>query len=547
MTARGHWFGPAGRPLLGWLSADEATARSSGVVILPPVGYQYWSSYRTLRVLAERLAGDGHVVLRVDYDGTGDSAGDQWDGERLAGWRRSAVLAARELAALGCETVSLVGVRLGGTIALLEAAGLGARSVVAWAPATSGRRHLRETRLLSAPVPEGRAPRGQEGAMVAAGTVFTSPTQDALAGLDLTSLDERPAARVLVVEGDAGASRRTVQRLRELGAVVDHELLAGGELALEEPAEYATVPDAIVEAVRSWIGPAAGGRVEVGAARAATRLEWDGAAIEEEVVALGDAGLIGVLSRPSGGAGDRPIAVFVNSGSEPHIGPGRAWVEYARGLAASGWPALRVDFSGWGESPDRGHAPGRPYDAHCERELLEIAAALRPLGHERVVPVGLCAGAWVALRAALRAPPAGVVALNPQLYWVPGDPVEATMAETRARRARERAREARGARWGWWTLLDLAGRRPWAGRWLDDLRATGVPILLLFAEGDDGLEYLRARMGRRLRRATRANVRVEEVAEIDHSMHRTWLRGRILEAVRGQLERVAAEAELSDG
>ena len=50
-----------------------------GVVIVPPVGYEYWSSHRTLRTLAERLAGQGCCALRFDFDGTGDSAGDQWD------------------------------------------------------------------------------------------------------------------------------------------------------------------------------------------------------------------------------------------------------------------------------------------------------------------------------------------------------------------------------------------------------------------------------------------------------------------------------------
>jgi hypothetical protein len=61
-------------------------------------------------------------------------------------------------------------------------------------------------------------------------------------------------------------------------------------------------------------------------------------------------------------------------------------------------------------------------------------------------------------------------------------------------------------------------------------------VALIFAEGDDGLEYLRNRVGRRLARAVAAGaVRLVEVPGIDHSMHRVWLRGRVVDAIRAQV------------
>jgi hypothetical protein len=106
------------------------------------------------------------------------------------------------------------------------------------------------------------------------------------------------------------------------------------------------------------------------------------------------------------------------------------------------------------------------------------------------------------------------------------------MRDTRARRTAEREREARGGRLGLWTLLDVLGHRSWAGRWLDAVAATDVPVLLCFAEGDDGLEYLRNRVAHRLARVTaRERMQVVEVPEIDHSMHRAWLRDRVVDAV----------------
>lgn len=542
LRTEGRWFGPEDRPLLGWLSTSSGAVTASGVLILPPIGYPYWSSHSTLRALAQRLAGAGHTVLRLDYDGTGDSAGDQSDGDRVAAWRSSAAAGAAELRTLGVRQLILLGVRLGATLALVDGAALGADAVVAWSPVVSGRRYAKEIRLLATPVPDDGAG-DTAGSVVAAGTVFSAQTLDELSKLAVIGSDAAPVGRTLVL--DAGSDGGLLDHLRGQGGVAEHQALAGGEQALEVPAEEATVPQAIVAAIESWIGPcpSSAGSVAPRSTRAA--LSWGGGRVTEEIVTLGPDRLVGILTEPGASAAGSSAAagatvVMLNSGSESHVGPGRAWVEYARGLARLGHSCLRVDFRGWGESPDDGYAPGRPYDAHCIQDTARIIAELRARGHDRIVLLGLCAGAWIALRAALGdQPPAGVIALNPQLYWQPGDPVEALMSTTRSRRTAERERERLGGRYGLWTAADLLGARPWAGRWLDELREVGLPIAMLFAAGDDGLEFLDNRLRRRLRRVRRsAALRVVELPEVDHAMHRTWLRARVIQAIAEQLEQM---------
>lgn len=531
---RGIWFGARERPALGWLSSPTHGIADSGVVIAPPTGYPYWCSHRTLRSLAERLAAAGHAVLRIDYDGTGDSAGDQWDADRVDAWRRTVALAVEELRRLGAEHLTLVGARIGGTFALLDGQELGVDRVLAWMPVTAGRRYAKELRLLSEAVPEGLDPLDPPGTRLVAGNVFSVQTLRDLQALAVTDVEQPPAAATLILDDPGGSAVKAVAHLRSIGAAVEHLQLDGGENALETPPEFATVPEEILAAACNWIGAGTATPAEAPAQlRTRATLEWHGRRIEEEVITLGPRGHVGVLTSPERLDPDATTLVLLNPGSETHIGPGRAWVEYARDLTATGRRTVRVDFLGWGESPDAGRTPGRPYDAACVQDTVAIVEELRSAGHERIAICGLCASAWIALAAARRAAVDGVIAINPQLYWKPGDPAEIDWDLIRSRRAPEIKRIERGARLGLWTLLDWLGRLPPAASWLDDLAARRMGIHLIFAEGDDGLVYLHQRLGRHLRRLRGINV--HELPEVDHPMHLTWLRPRVVTALAGAL------------
>jgi pimeloyl-ACP methyl ester carboxylesterase len=511
----------------------------SGVILLPPTGYPYLCAHRTLRVLAERLAEHGHTVLRIDYDGTGDSAGDQWDSDRIPAWRGAAHAAAEELTALGIRRIMLAGARLGATFALLDGASLGAERIVAWAPVLSGRRYAKELRLMSIPVPEGADPCDPPGTIVSAGNVFSAQTLSDMRALNVSDLNAPPAPRNLIIDDPSGSATGAAEHLRSLGAEVEHLKLPGGETALETPAEFAVVPDPILDAIVAFLGSAEPGNRQPADEPAVARIAWRGGTVTEELMTLSPHGQQAVCTAPIDPDPARATLVLLNPGSETHVGPGRAWVEYARELALLGHRTVRVDFRGWGESPDDGRAPGRPYDPGTEQDTQTIVDALRDTGHPRLVLAGLCASSWIALRVVLRTAVAGVIALNPQLYWQPGYPIEIDPDLDRNLRAKEIKRHERGARWGVWNLLDVIGSRHQGGRWLDQLAATGMPVTMLFAEGDDGLLFLRTRLARRMAQAQRTgSITIEEMLEVDHPMHRAWLRPRVLQEIHQALDAI---------
>jgi len=526
VVTAGRWIGHGERAAFGWLSAARGVATGSGVLVLPPVGYAWWSSYQTLRLVSERLARLGHTVVRLQYHGTGNAAGSQSEPDRLLAWRASVQQAADELSGLGCDQLTVVGVQVGGSLALEMAREIGADAVAAWAPVIKGRREARTLRLRSHAIPDGYP---GAGGVSFGGTVFGPELLAAIADIDLLTLPSGPG-RALIIDDETAAP--LVGRLEELEVLTEHRVL-DDEQTLGVAAEDAVPALQTIEAITDWIGPAyqpsTTGDIRP---RPAIEFAWQDTRIREEVVTLGAHRLVGILTSPARAACQPGTVVVLNSGSEPHVGPGRAWVELARDLAVAGSRVLRVDFRGWGESPDDGYAPGRPYDQHCIEDTIDILTTLRRRQQGPIVLVGLCAGAWIALKATLAEPADAVVAINPQLYWQPGDPVEALLTDTRKRRTAERLEEEAGRESGRWDALDRAGHRNAPGAWLDQLAASETRLFLLSAEGDDGLEYLENRLALRLADLIENHgLHVETIPGIDHAMHRTWLRPAMFAAV----------------
>lgn len=426
--------------------------------------------------------------------------------------------------ARGATSVSVVGLRFGALLALVDGADLGLEAIAAIAPVASGRRFTRELRLMAEPIPD------VDGAVVNSGLVLTPATVADLGALDALTGERRPAARALILQRPEQPADALVDHLRAIGVAVDVGAADGIETALDTATEAATVPTRIVDAVVDWFG-AAPASTDVAPPLVAVvdaEIPVDGDVVRESIVELD--GLVAVRTQASSGPSDT-VVVLLDSGSEPHVGPGRSWVDYARTLARRGVDVLRIDYSGWGESPDLGHAPGRPYDRHCLAETAAMVQHLRA-DYDRVALAGLCVGAWMGIRVAQTTPVDAVVAINPQLYWDYGEPLDPTIAETVKRRVGDRAHNAKYARLRVWSALDAVGIRPRGARWLSALRRRRTPTLLLFAEGDEGLTFVRDRCGRRLDHELRGGyLELTEIEGIDHQMYREWRRGAVADRI----------------
>lgn len=143
------YFGGSTRGLFGLRFEPRTAPRNTGVLICSSWGMEYMRSYRGVSLLARQLSERGFETLRFDYSGCGDSSGDVGAGS-VDQWITDIGLAARELIDLsGCTRVCVLGLRLGGLLALHAAdRGLRVDDFALWDPPLSGEGWLRDSRQL---------------------------------------------------------------------------------------------------------------------------------------------------------------------------------------------------------------------------------------------------------------------------------------------------------------------------------------------------------------------------------------------------------------
>ena len=93
-----HFFGDSRQPLFAVHHPPRTDGRNRpAVLICPPIGHEYIRTHWAVRLLASRLARQGHHVLRFDYRGMGDSAGTLGEVTQLSMWTENVRQAARDL------------------------------------------------------------------------------------------------------------------------------------------------------------------------------------------------------------------------------------------------------------------------------------------------------------------------------------------------------------------------------------------------------------------------------------------------------------------
>jgi pimeloyl-ACP methyl ester carboxylesterase len=575
-------FEAAGGWCFGWHHPAGGARRGVGVVLCRPFGYEAICAYRTYTMLAEGLAQDGFDVLRFDYQGTGDSSGNDTDPDRVQAWLASVAAAVHELRRVsGVSRIALGGVRLGATLAMRAAAALGGvDALVLWAPCT-GRAFGRELRAASA----AREESVQGADIEALGYRYTAATLQELAELDRQPLAAAPARRALLIgRDDMPVDARWAATLEQQGVQTTSVEWPGYAAMMVEPHDAVIAVDTLAS-IREWlcsVAPAEATVTTLDAPRTSSAKPVDFVVdgVRETAIAFGpDGGLFGIVAEPATTpwtARAETAVLLLSVGANPHIGPNRNYVRCARSLAAAGYRTFRVDMRCIGDS--RGvSAFSMDTLYHSRNSADDVRAAIDALaqrGCKRFYLMGICSGSYAAFQTALVDPRVtGQILmnsrlldwergqdessledsmhtyykssgwyvrelLNPRVYWrlLRGDVNVAGLSKRFATLFAARAKR----------VFDRLARRRVEDQGLlgkfRKLSAQGTDTLVIMAEDDDGRDYIDLHLGTRgaLLRGD-PNFRMVLVPDADHTFSSTPSQQRVIELVREHLERRMAE------
>lgn len=558
-----HFRGDAGGPMFGWYhSASGVEPRDCVAVLCAPIGHEYTRAHRTLRHLADRLARSGIPALRFDYDGIGDSPGGDLDAGRVAAWQASVRTAIRQAQILsGRKRVCVIGLRLGATLAAMVSVETPVDFLVLWNPCVRLKTYLRELQAIA--LTAERAGGDIDGSLESAGFILSRDTMAQLRTIDLLEMGFQVKSRALVIgRDDTKPDNRLCEHIAAEGIATDCVRLPGWSGMMAEH-QFTVVPDKALDTIVEWLAAhsddgAPAPAVPTSLFRDTVAFAFRGetgvaAVVEEQLCRFGaDEHLFGILSRTSRST-DRPAILLFNAGSVHHVGPNRVSVGLARNLAAWGFPCLRFDHEGIGDSVRRDAASARENHPYPPSAVDDARAAIECLrhrfGYTRFIVMGLCSGAHTAFHAGLELDDPGLeqlVLINPlTFYWAEGDSIETTSRFEDAVAYRKSMRDP--SRWlkllrgdvnvgrlvevvasqakaivrsYWQSLCELLipSAGPRLSRDLRKLLDSGRQVAFFISEGDPGRDILMAGARRTATRALRdGRIHLETIPEADHT------------------------------
>jgi alpha-beta hydrolase superfamily lysophospholipase len=522
-TPRPCFIAAGPHDLFAWHHPARSDRRRNAAVILcSSLGGEHVRIYRLWRTLAQRLAALGFDAFRFDYEGTGESCGDMDEPDRPQAWLRNIETVVKEVRVVtGARDVALVGLRIGGMLALHASASCGVDRVVLWSPFRSGRNYVRELKALQRLSDDPHAAVDQDTSdILAAGYILPGPVAAALERLDLERLSTTPAADVLVVERDDRSPDPIIaERLASLGCGVTR-IRPPGTGQMFEHGGIPRTPDEALDAITAWLAewPPRGQRpIPRMAAPPARPPSAHGVSSHECCVRFGPSDrLFGILHAPNTVVNTGAAVIFLNTNYEYRVGPHRLYVPLARECAARGHVVLRYDLGGIGDSEaSPGAADNVAYAARALDDVREAIAFMRRRAPARPILVaGLCSGAWHAFRAASEGLGVDAIfAVNPPLYLRDGASIEVPEIHEiggyrRAVRDRSRWKNALHGRAAYGDVgrvfyayakkkavvgirSVLGGRQEGLARELETIDTRGIASLFVFSNGDSGHEYFR--------------------------------------------------------
>ena len=550
---------------------------ATGIVLCAAFGHENMTAHHGWRKLAEKLALEGHHVLRFDYLSTGDSIGVEGDPGQFEAWKVSILSATRHLINIsGSKEIVLIGLRFGAALALLsskdipEVVGVGCL-----APVIVGRTYIRELRLRANGWHEANLHSvsvDKTTHLDVLGERLSEETTRMISNVDLRVFKSSVKNILIMCAQEEPVMLTLVNNLKLQGCRVAIEKFRGYEKYLEDSIA-SVVPYESFEQVMAWCCQILPSEklLDQPTQDRKSLMSYsidtvsDNLHFREKAVSFQSKdSIFGILCIPCQLPVDGRAVIMLNTGFGRHTGDGRVFTTLARHLAQTGVTSLRMDFAGFGDS-ETDNCEVNPYASRYSTDVQAAITFMRNLGCINIILVGICSGAFNAFHAALHDDRVhGLIMVNTQHFaWKTGSSLK--VENKRQRRPLSFYTKAISQPYAWRRIIrgEVAivsivialCTRPWknilnkvtlflekvtgfqtsigqVNRWFTALIGRGVQIELVYSANDPGLEKLYTyfgRTGKSLSKFDDINLRVIENA--DHALFDYSARSQFIEMV----------------
>jgi dienelactone hydrolase/alpha/beta superfamily hydrolase len=520
ISAYPTWLDAAGEHLAAWHYPAAAPARAMAVVVVPSVGYEDRVTEGGAVDLARALAGAGFEVLTFDHHGTDQSPGSLDDPNLVGRW----VLGTRAaLDSFPDRPVAVVSFRLGCLLALEALADRPVELLCLLSPTLNGRRFVRELRMLAA---TGAHAGAADEMVTAGGFAYPESMLADIAEIAVGAMAAAPAATVVVVDSP---ERPTASQLDDVlvnvGSSVERWTADDLSNWMDVVNSAAASPVGTIARLVDHMVQQAGLAAPTGSPSSfpdggPVRLHCADGAISEQRMVLGEARLGAILAEPITTSTHDVAVLFLST-----TGPGDSFNHAAHRLAAAGVVSLRLDFAGFRES---GRWPGQPpgsayYGTSGAHDIREGVNALRAIGCDQVIVVGICSAAWSMLTTGPLPEVHALVAINPQLFVSKSGQIPAFTQNAVA------GKRCASIKLRWLLAIAKARLHHYARREIRHVTRAGTQVHVVFADGDPGHRFWRYALAPLV--FARARVTLHVVPNLGHNLENVAARAQVIDLI----------------
>jgi len=388
--------------IFSWLHLPATLTHNHAFIIIGAIGPEYMHTYRSIRLLADRLTATGCLVARYDPVGMGNSSENLEDPGIWEKWLSTPSAIRNHIQNnFDIEHYTIIAFRSGSLVLESYLKEYSDDAVVFWYPYTRGAAFIRDMKILDGIT---RQKEVDNTTIEAGGYPLTQELQTSLQKVNLLTETFAHYKDVLVIEnGELTTKSHLSSQIKKTAANTETMFLHGLS-ALARQAALSVVPVDNIDSIYKWATNLTLHSSDARVLPHSSNTYVSETFTEEAILIKTPNSVFGILTRPANKEGTSRLMIISNSGSGHHAGPNQFHVQTARRLAGEGIATFRMDLSNLGDSPDVYQQDNyHPYPDFAATDLCAILDYFTTtVPFKNIILAGLCSAAHNAFHASIK-------------------------------------------------------------------------------------------------------------------------------------------------